>query len=424
MDVVNRPPGLGSISFLTGPLAGSVFQISKPEMTLGREPTNDIVISDPSVSRRHARLIHNGGHWSIEKLAMQNIVTVNQRDVQQAVISDRDTIGLGTGTTFLLLVSSPQISSEQRAAGPSAPQSPPREQLQPTPRQPLQAPPLVLPSGGQPPASQPPFTEPVSAQLSPHTVRAPADLYPPGASKTAPGTVGIPSLEISSNIHADKQSFPLTKQVINIGRDPSNDIVINELVVSGFHAQIVREGKQLVLIHPHPARAKTLNGLLYQGRHIKGDEQFRKPLARGDFFRIGDEHGTLVTLAYDDGSGALQDIVPEVRPITLGAPVITIGREADNMVVLNHPLVSRYHARLVQVRDSYRIVDNESTNGIYVNDDTHRIKEALLKPGDEIRIGPFKLIYTGTELTQQDESKGIRIDALHLYKVGNKNAIL
>ncbi len=415
---------MGSISFLTGPLAGSVFQISKPEITIGRDPTNDIVISDPSVSRRHARLIHNGGQWSIEKLAMQNTVTVNQRDVRQAVVSDRDAIGLGTGTTFLLLVSSPQISSEQRIAAPPALQSPPLEQLQPSPRQPMQAPPPVLFSGGQPPASQPSFPEPVSAQQSPHTVRAPADLRPPGGSRTAPGTVGIPSLEISSNIHADKQSVLLTKQVINIGRDPSNDIVINELVVSGFHAQIVREGNQLVLIHPHPARARTLNGLLYQGRHIKGDEQFRKPLARGDFFRIGDEHGTLVTLAYDDGSGALQDLVPEVRPFTLGAPVITIGRETDNMVVLNHPMVSRYHARLVQVQGGYRIIDNKSTNGIYVNDDLAPVKDQPLKLGDEIRIGPFKLIYTGKELTQQDESKSIRIDALHLQKVGNKNAIL
>ncbi len=421
---MNRSSETCSISFLTGPLAGSVFQISKPEITIGRDPTNDIVISDPSVSRRHARLMHNGGQWSIEKLAMQNTVTVNQRDVQRAVVSYRDAIGLGTGTTFLLLVSSPQISSEQRIAAPPALQSPPLEQLQPTPRQPMQAPPPVLSSGGQPPASQPPFTEPVSAQLSPHTVRAPADLHLPAGSMTAPGTVGIPSLEISSNIHADKQSVLLTKQVINIGRDPSNDIVINELVVSGFHAQIVREGNQLVLIHPHPARARTLNGLLYQGRHIKGDEQFRKPLARGDFFRIGDEHGTLVTLAYDDGSGALQDLVPEVRPFTLGAPVITIGRETDNMVVLNHPMVSRYHARLVQVQGGYRIIDNKSTNGIYVNDDLAPVKDQPLKLGDEIRIGPFKLIYTGKELTQQDESKSIRIDALHLQKVGNKNAIL
>src|SRR5260221_6671284 len=422
MDVVNRSPGLGSISFLTGPLAGSVFQISKPEITIGRDPTNDIVISDPSVSRRHARLIHNGGQWSIEKLATQNIVTVNQRDVRQAVVSDRDAIGMGTGTTFLLLVSSPQISSGQRIAAPPALQSPPLEQLQPTPRQPMQAAPPVLSSGGQPPASQPSFTQPVSAQLSPRTVRAPADLHLPGGSMTAPGTVGIPSLEISSNIHADKKSVPLTKQVINIGRDPSNDIVINELVVSGFHAQIVREGNQLVLVHPHPTRQSTLNGLLYQGHHIQGNEQFRRPLARGDIFRIGDEHGTLVTLTFNDGSGAPQDIAPEIRPIPLGAAVITIGRLPSNNVVLNHPQVSGQHARLEQAQGGYRIIDMGSTNHVYVN--AQRITNQLLKPGDEVRIGPFKLTYTGTQLTQHDESNSIRIDALHLKKVGNKQAIL
>ena len=36
--------------------------------------------------------------------------------------------------------------------------------------------------------------------------------------------------------------------------------------------------------------------------------------------------------------------VPQLAPIQLEAPVITIGRFPNNMVVLNHPLVSGYHA--------------------------------------------------------------------------------
>jgi len=193
-------------------------------------------------------------------------------------------------------------------------------------------------------------------------------------------------------------------------------------VVSGFHAQIVREGNQFVLVHPHPSRGKTLNGLLYQGRHIQGDEKFHKPLARGDIFRIGDEHGTLVTLTYNDGSGAIQDVVPEVHPIPLGAPVITIGRLPENMVVLSHPQVSGRHARLEQVHGGYRIIDVGSTNHVYVN--AQQVTNQLLQPGDEIRIGPYKFTYTGTQLTQQDESHGIRIDALQLQKVGSKHTIL
>ena len=90
MNVANRPLESGSIRFLTGPLAGSIFQISKPIITFGREPDNDIVISDPTVSRQHARLVNNAGQWSIEKLAPQNVITVNQHNVQQAVIADCD----------------------------------------------------------------------------------------------------------------------------------------------------------------------------------------------------------------------------------------------------------------------------------------------------------------------------------------------
>ena len=96
MDVVNRSPGMGSISFLTGPLAGSVFQISKPEITIGREPTNDIVISDPSVSRRHARLWFDNGRWYLEDLQSANGTLVNNVRVYQPVaLNDGDVINFG-----------------------------------------------------------------------------------------------------------------------------------------------------------------------------------------------------------------------------------------------------------------------------------------------------------------------------------------
>jgi ABC transport system ATP-binding/permease protein len=420
MDVVNRPPSLASIQFLTGPLAGNTVQISKTTMTIGREPGNDVVISDPTVSRQHARLSYNGSQWNIEKLNPQNTLAVNRREVQQTVISDRDTISIGPGTSFLFI----------SGAGTKRPVPPPPMQPQqvpfPSPQQPFnvqswpqQRPQAVTSS----PAPMPTVAAPPPRPGQPGGGTQ-ASLFTAGSEVSA-GTAdirGVPSLEISSNVHQDKQAYPLTKQVINIGRDPSNDIVINELVVSGFHAQVVREGNQLILVHPHPTRQSTLNGLLYQGHHIQGNEQFRKPLARGDIFRIGDEHGTLVTLTFNDGSGASQDIVPEIRPIPLGAAVITIGRLPSNNVVLNHPQVSGQHARLEQVQGGYRIIDMGSTNHVYVN--AQRVTNQLLKPGDEVRIGPFKLTYTGTQLTRHDESNSIRIDALHLKKVGNKQTIL
>jgi ABC-type multidrug transport system ATPase subunit/pSer/pThr/pTyr-binding forkhead associated (FHA) protein len=420
MDVVNRPPSLASIQFLTGPLAGNSIQIRKTTVTIGREPGNDVVISDPTVSRQHARLVYNGSQWSIEKLNPHNTLAVNRREVQQAVINDRDTISVGPGTSFLF------ISSAGMKRSVTPPPTPSQQVPFPSPQQPFNAQPWPQ----QPPqgAASSPAPMPTVAASPPRPGQpgggTKASLFTAG-NEVSSGTAdirGVPSLEISSNVHRDKHAYPLTKQVINIGRDPSNDIVINELVVSGFHAQIVREGSQFVFLHPHPTRQSTLNGLLYQGQHIQGSEPFRKPLARGDIFRIGDEHGTLVTLTFNDGSGAPQDIAPEIRPIPLGAAVITIGRLPSNTVVLNHPQVSGQHARLEQVQGGYRIIDMGSTNHVYVN--AQRVTNQLLKPGDEVRIGPFKLTYTGTQLTQHDESNSIRIDALHLKKVGNKQTIL
>src|SRR5579875_3623781 len=117
MDAVNSPPGLATLRFLTGPLAGTTVQIVKTVTTLGREPSNDIVISDPTVSRQHARLLCENGTWIIEKLSPQNTLTVNQRQVQRETIHDRDTIGLGPGTTFLLLLAAGQAGGSSGSGG-------------------------------------------------------------------------------------------------------------------------------------------------------------------------------------------------------------------------------------------------------------------------------------------------------------------
>src|SRR5215469_1028419 len=188
------------------------------------------------------------------------------------------------------------------------------------------------------------------------------------------------------------------------------------------HAQLVRDGRNLVLVHPHPSRERTVNGLWYQGRLIRGNQQFGTQLVSGDFFRIGDEHGTLITFTYDDGTGIPADTLADMRPIPLTASRLSIGRTPDNTVVLNHPQVSAHHALLEKVEGGYRVIDTNSTNHIYVNGQL--TSDQLLRTGDEMRIGPFRLTYTGTELKPYDESSHIRIDALHLKKVGNNHVVL
>ncbi|GCE20564.1 ABC transporter ATP-binding protein [Dictyobacter kobayashii] len=227
---------------------------------------------------------------------------------------------------------------------------------------------------------------------------------------------------VSSNTNSERQVYALNQRITNIGRDTDNEIVINTPIVSGKHAQIVREEDKLFLVHPHPLRGKTLNGLWYKGQHIRGDQPFRQQLQAGDIFRVGDEHGTLVTLAYDTGTEAPTEDLPEMSEIVLHEETLTIGRTPNNMVVLNHPQVSAHHALIEKVAGGYRLLDQNSTNHVYVNGE--RVTHQLLRTGDDIRIGPYRLTYTGTALRPYDESNHIRIEALNLKKSGNNNVVL
>ncbi len=86
-----------AIQFLYGPLAGSTFQISKPVTVIGQDPSsNDIVVPDPSILRQHARLSWNNGQWYIEKVYQTSVITVNQRDIERAILKDNDVVGLGS----------------------------------------------------------------------------------------------------------------------------------------------------------------------------------------------------------------------------------------------------------------------------------------------------------------------------------------
>lgn len=56
----------------SGPETGQDFLLEKTEIILGRDPGSDIAIADPEVSRRHARLMLEGQHYSIEDLGSTN----------------------------------------------------------------------------------------------------------------------------------------------------------------------------------------------------------------------------------------------------------------------------------------------------------------------------------------------------------------
>src|ERR1700752_3835624 len=68
---------------------------------------------------------------------------------------------------------------------------------------------------------------------------------------------------------------------------------------------------------------------------------------------------------------------------------LSIGRTEGNDLVLDHPSVSRKHARFEPRTEAWWIVDLKSTNGVKVNGNL--VAESKVGPGDKISIGSVQL---------------------------------
>lgn len=56
----------------SGPNAGLTFPVEGDQITIGRDTSNMLVINDPEVSRRHARIFWQGDRYFIEDLGSTN----------------------------------------------------------------------------------------------------------------------------------------------------------------------------------------------------------------------------------------------------------------------------------------------------------------------------------------------------------------
>lgn len=71
------------LAVLIGRGAGSGrYAVRRPEASLGRGEDNDVVLGDPSVSERHARLRLSDGVWSVADLGSVNGTWVDGEPVQ------------------------------------------------------------------------------------------------------------------------------------------------------------------------------------------------------------------------------------------------------------------------------------------------------------------------------------------------------
>ena len=78
---------------------------------------------------------------------------------------------------------------------------------------------------------------------------------------------------------------------------------------------------------------------------------------------------------------------------TLNEGTYTIGRLTEHEIILDDVTVSRNHGKIIIESNNSKITDNESTNGIYINNSLIK-NSSELNSGDKLQIGKFQLLFT------------------------------
>jgi ABC-type multidrug transport system ATPase subunit/pSer/pThr/pTyr-binding forkhead associated (FHA) protein len=191
----------------------------------------------------------------------------------------------------------------------------------------------------------------------------------------------------------------------SIGRDPGADLELSDPRVSRQHLVLEPdEGGWTLTDH-------SRNGTYLSERRITR-------------VTVG---GPMTLLLGDASAGVPLELVPHGQnwtPVTERRPVqqgrlsglhsvrtsrIVVGRLPDNDIVLDDLLVSRRHAELTRVGDTWRLRDLGTGNGTFLNG--RRITEAELTPDDVIGIGRTLLRLTGDRLTTFIDDGGNSFEA-------------
>jgi Nif-specific regulatory protein len=91
------------LATIAGPLKGKVFTLTEEENSIGRESANLICLSDPSVSRRHCVIKHEGSLFKISDLESLNGTFVNDVPVKDRFLEHGDRLRIGDYTFSFLL---------------------------------------------------------------------------------------------------------------------------------------------------------------------------------------------------------------------------------------------------------------------------------------------------------------------------------
>ncbi len=166
-------------------------------------------------------------------------------------------------------------------------------------------------------------------------------------------------------------------KTIKIGRNSSNDIVLDDMTVSSSHAiiEIQDDG------HTFIKDLNSKNGTFINKKAVT----VRTSIYANDIIRVGNSKVDWISQV-NKPSFQKKTITPEIQldsnEITRK---VTIGRSSENSIVFTQKDISSSHAFLAKKKNGEIVlVDNTSSNGTYVNG--QRISMHTLHKGDKVLL--------------------------------------
>lgn len=109
---------------LLGYQHGQIYSLAARPMTIGREPSSDIILDPESpASRKHAEVFCENGEWTIRDLGSRNGTLINGAESQQMTLNHNDEIVVGE-SVFVFEYNDRRTSETEAAASRANPKEP------------------------------------------------------------------------------------------------------------------------------------------------------------------------------------------------------------------------------------------------------------------------------------------------------------
>lgn len=198
------------------------------------------------------------------------------------------------------------------------------------------------------------------------------------------------------------------EETVTIGRyypESKADIIIDSQLVSKVHGIIRKSNNIYIYKDINHSNGTFINGKKY-GIH-SSDGRCEKVLKDGDILRIDQSnlqkvHPQAICMIFFAGNTEFRWHELSLEDKT----VVEIGRciSSRKGLAFKDNTTSRKHASFVKGLHHWQIIDHNSTNGVYLNNE--RIQQPdILNPMDTIRIANTTFLFLGDKLIYNNEEK-------------------